>query len=261
MKETIRDGVIFSRRNSYRTPLIMAHRGGNTLAPQNSLPAFVRSCSLGVWALESDIRLTRDGVPVCFHDNDIAKMTDGEGPVSEYTFDELMKFRIDTGVCSDTLPEDALKIPTMAQYFDTCMKWGVVPFIEVKVDGTEEMIIRELRRRSMESFAVMSSVRFENLAETRRISKEIFVHHIFSSKERIPDLADLGYAGMSFKLKSPDDCPAGLIGDVHEAGVRVCLRAADTPEIMYKMIDLGLDYQPSNAVFGLPAANLPREFS
>ena len=57
----IEDGPIFYRRNSYRTPLIMAHRGGNTLAPQNSLPAFERSCRSGVWALETDIRLTKDG--------------------------------------------------------------------------------------------------------------------------------------------------------------------------------------------------------
>lgn len=257
MSERIQDGVIFSRRNSYRTPLIMAHRGGNVLAPQNSLPAFEKSCRLGVWALESDIRLTKDGFPVCFHDEDIAKMTDGEGPVSEYTFAELMKFRIDTGVGSDTLPEDSLRIPTLDQYFDTCMRWGVVPFIEVKVDGTEEMIIRELRRRSMESFAVMSSAKFENLVETRRISKDIFVHHIFSSKERIPDLFDLGYSGMSFKLKSPDECPEGLVAEVHEAGVRVCLRAADTPEVLRQMIGMGLDYQPSNKIFGLDLSGEP----
>ena len=151
----IEDGPIFYRRNSYRTPLIMAHRGGNTLAPQNSLPAFERSCRTGVWALETDIRLTKDGVPVCHHDASVDAMTDGEGLISEMTFDELKKCRIDCGVGADTLPADELRIPTMAEYFDICMRYGTVPFIEIKTDGTCEIIIRELRRRSMESFAVI----------------------------------------------------------------------------------------------------------
>lgn len=249
MPRTIEDGVIFRSRNSYRTPLIMAHRGGNTLAPQNSLPAFERSCALGVWALESDIRLTSDGVPVCIHDADIAKMTDGEGEVSSFTFDELMKFRIDVGVGADTIPEDELRIPTMAQYFDICMKYGTVPFIELKTDDSCELVIRELRRRSMESFAVISSVKFEHLEMARKLSEKVFIHHIFSSKERIDDLYNLGYAGLSFKLKRPEDCPTELVGDVHEAGLRICLRAADDRETMKKMIDMGLDYQPSNCVF------------
>jgi glycerophosphoryl diester phosphodiesterase len=247
----IEDGPIFYRRNSYRTPLIMAHRGGNTLAPQNSLPAFERSCRTGVWALETDIRLTKDGVPVCHHDASVDAMTDGEGLISEMTFDELKKCRIDCGVGADTLPADELRIPTMAEYFDICMRYGTVPFIEIKTDGTCEMIIRELRRRSMESFAVISAIDIRHIREARRLSKAVFVHHIFSSAEHIPELADLGYSGMSFKVKDPGMCPAGLIGDVHEAGVRVCLRAADTPQIMRKMIDMGLDYQPSNFVFGL----------
>ena len=131
------------------------------------------------------------------------------------------------------------------------MRYGTVPFIEIKTDGTCEMIIRELRRRSMESFAVISAIDIRHIREARRLSKTVFVHHIFSSAEHIPELADLGYSGMSFKVKDPGMCPAGLIGDVHEAGVRVCLRAADTPQIMRKMIDMGLDYQPSNCVFGL----------
>ncbi|MCQ2427040.1 MAG: hypothetical protein MJ137_01385 [Clostridia bacterium] len=251
MTRELKCGPIFQNRNSYRTPLIMAHRGGDFLAPQNSLPAFEESCKLGVWALETDIRFTKDGVAVCHHDADIVKMTDGEGEISSFTFEELMKFRIDNGVFADTLPEDRLRIPTMDQYLDLCMRWGVVPFIEIKTDDGIEPVIKALRRRSMEQFAVISSVKFEHLAEARRLSESVFVHHIFSSKERIDDLYNLGYAGMSFKLKKPEDCPEGLVGDVHEAGLRLCLRAADTPEIMKKMIDMGLDYQPSNKVFGL----------
>ena len=251
MKSSITDGPIFVRRNSIKNPLIMAHRGGNVLAPQNSIPAFERSCALGGLALESDIRFTKDGVPVCIHDADVDKMTDGEGKVSSFTYAELLEFRIDTGVFSDSLPRELLRIPTMDEYFDICMYYGTVPFIELKEDEGTDVVIRGLRRRSLESHAVVSSAKFERLEETRRLSDSVFIHHIFSSEERIPDLCELGYAGLSFKIADPDAAPPDLVGRVHEAGLRICLRAADDPETVKKMIKMGLDYQPSNCVFGL----------
>lgn len=244
-------GALFSRRNSYRTPLIMAHRGGNTLAPQNSPAAFEAVARLGVWAIETDVRFTRDGVAVCHHDVTVDAMTDGEGEVSDFTFEELRRLKIDTGVGADTLPEEMLRIPTFGEYLDICMRYGCVPFIELKTDGGAEVSVRELRRRSMEDFAVISSSDFSRLEHTRRLSQSVFIHHIFSSEEYIGRLYDLGYAGMAFNIKNLDEVPPSLVGDVHEAGVRVCLRAADTPEKLRRMIDLGLDYQPSNKVFGL----------
>ena len=251
IRSTVVDGPIFARRNSLKNPLIMAHRGGNELAPQNSLPAFERSCATGVWALESDIRFTKDGVPICMHDADVAAMTDGEGLVADLTFAEIKEIRIDTGAFSDTLPRDSLRVPTMDDYFDICMKYGTVPFIELKEDDGIEAVIDGLRRRSMESYAVISSAKFERLARSRELSDRVFIHHIFSSKERFDDLCELGYAGLSFKIANPDDMPEGLAGEVHSRGLRFCLRAADTPEAVRKMICLGLDYQPSNKVFGL----------
>ena len=72
-------GPIFHERNSYRRPLIIAHRGCNNYAPQNSLPAFEVVAKMGVWAIETDIHLTRDGVAVCMHDSTLATMTDNDG--------------------------------------------------------------------------------------------------------------------------------------------------------------------------------------
>ncbi|MBO7376346.1 MAG: hypothetical protein ILO42_09705 [Clostridia bacterium] len=251
MRSNVIDGPIFSRRNSYRFPLIIAHRGGNVLAPQNSLPAFETACAAGVWALESDLRFTSDGVPVCMHDADVAAMTDGEGAVRDLDFLTLSRLRIDTGVGADTLPAERLRIPTMDDYFDICMRFGTVPFIELKEDDGIEEVIRGLRERSMESYAVISSVKFERLARARELSEKVFIHHIFSSEERVSDLCELGYAGMSFKIADPSDIPEGLVARIHSAGLRLCLRAADTTEKMRRMIELGLDYQPSNCVFGL----------
>ena len=109
-------GPIFHERNSYRRPLIIAHRGCNNYAPQNSLPAFLTVAKMGVWAIETDVHLTRDGVAVCIHDSTLATMTDSEGIVEEMTFSEVRKARINRGVAADKLPEDALCVPTFEPF-------------------------------------------------------------------------------------------------------------------------------------------------
>ena len=242
-------GPIFRERNSYRRPLIIAHRGCNNYAPQNSLPAFLTVAKMGVWAIETDVHLTRDGVAVCIHDSTLETMTDTVGIVEEMTFPEVQKARINRGVAADKLPSDSLRVPTFEEYLDICMRYGCVPFIEFKTPEGVEVAIKSLRRRGMLDYAVASSVKFDYVAEARRLSPEIFIHHIFSKEKYFDKLCDLGYAGLSLKIADPADLPEGIIGDLHERDLRVCLRAADTREKLKEMIDLGLDYQPSNCVF------------
>lgn len=71
-------------------PLLVAHRGGAGLAPENTLEAF-RLAVEGYDAdmLELDCRLTRDGEVAVIHDATVDRTTDGSGPVREFTAHEL----------------------------------------------------------------------------------------------------------------------------------------------------------------------------
>ena len=91
-------------------PLVMAHRGRSAFTPESSFQAFkeaevaVRKAgnyTLGqqyaelegdVDALETDIRITKDLVPVVFHDKTLDRTTNGKGPISEYTYEQLQEF-------------------------------------------------------------------------------------------------------------------------------------------------------------------------
>ena len=77
-------------------PLLVAHRGGSRLAPENTLEAFRDAVER--WQadmLEMDVRLTRDGHVVVIHDETVDRTTDGTGPVSSFTLEELQ--RLDAG--------------------------------------------------------------------------------------------------------------------------------------------------------------------
>lgn len=77
-------------------PLLMAHRGGSLLAPENTPEAFRRA--LEWWradVLEVDVQPTADGDVVVIHDATVDRTTDGSGPVAELRLGEVR--RLDAG--------------------------------------------------------------------------------------------------------------------------------------------------------------------
>lgn len=71
---------------------IIAHRGANKKAPQNTLPAFIKAIEEGTDGFETDVHLTRDGIPVICHNYTIDATSDGIGEVSAYKLEEIKKF-------------------------------------------------------------------------------------------------------------------------------------------------------------------------
>jgi len=72
-------------------PLVIAHRGGAGLRPENTLAAFSHAAAIGADVLEMDVRATADGAIVCMHDATVDRTTDGHGRVDSFTLTELRK--------------------------------------------------------------------------------------------------------------------------------------------------------------------------
>lgn len=81
-----RQNPIFSE---LKTPLNIAHQGGEHLAPSNTMEAFDLAASLGVDVIETDMHLTRDGHIVLLHDNTVDRTTDGTGRIDSFTLEEI----------------------------------------------------------------------------------------------------------------------------------------------------------------------------
>ncbi len=71
-----------------RRPVI-GHRGNRAFAPENTLRSFSEAVALGADAVEFDVHLSADGVPVILHDETLDRTTDSTGPVRERTAREL----------------------------------------------------------------------------------------------------------------------------------------------------------------------------
>ncbi len=73
-------------------PLVMAHRGRSAFTPESSFLAFKEAYDLNVDVLEADIRITKDSIPVVFHDETLDRTTNGKGNITDFNLDELIEF-------------------------------------------------------------------------------------------------------------------------------------------------------------------------
>jgi Glycerophosphoryl diester phosphodiesterase family len=89
-------------------PMAIAHRGGAALAPENTLQAFRLAASLGFRYLETDVRATRDGRLVCFHDPTVDRVTGAHGRLNRYRANVLGRL----------LVNGVEPIPTLAEALD-----------------------------------------------------------------------------------------------------------------------------------------------
>lgn len=73
---------------------IVAHRGVTDICPENTIPAFERAIELGADAVELDVRLSSDQVPVVFHYFYLNKAAQATGTIFDYTLEQLRKFEV-----------------------------------------------------------------------------------------------------------------------------------------------------------------------
>jgi glycerophosphoryl diester phosphodiesterase len=93
-------------------PLVLAHRGANKVAPQNTLPAFQKALDFNADGLETDVHLSLDGHIVICHNYTIDETSNGTGRVDEMTLSQLKSYDFGSyfsdefkGVTLPTLPE------------------------------------------------------------------------------------------------------------------------------------------------------------
>jgi len=110
-------------------PRVLAHRGGGSLAPENTLAAFELGLRHGYRAAELDAVLSADAVPVLLHDATLDRTTSGHGPVDRLTAAELG--RLDAGSWFDRGFAHA-RIPTLEQTLDYCAARGMWLNVEIK---------------------------------------------------------------------------------------------------------------------------------
>ena len=118
------------------TPKIMrsvSHRGYNTVAPENTIPAYVLAKKMGFDIAECDVSFTSDGVAVLLHDETIDRTSDGSGNIASMTYEQAVQYDFGSWKSAEYA---GTKIPTFEEFIRVCKEIQLHPYIELKNGST-----------------------------------------------------------------------------------------------------------------------------
>jgi hypothetical protein len=115
---------------------IICHRGASEFAHENTLEAFRASFELGADGNEIDIRITKDGVLVCFHDDMLDHLLEAFGDVGDYTWEALQRFQFR----SPGKFGEQCRIPTLQEVFDLHRQYAGLMHLDIKRPNMDQAI-------------------------------------------------------------------------------------------------------------------------
>jgi glycerophosphoryl diester phosphodiesterase len=227
------------------TVLAFAHRGGayhpGIEGLENTMAAFRLAAGLGYGYIETDVRVTSDGVLVVFHDEMLDRMTDRVGPIAEVTWAELAQARIG----------GKEEVPRLADLFDELPH---VRFnIDVKSEPGVEALADFIRRRNAWDRVLVAAFDGRRLRRFRTITEgrvATSAHPAEAAAYRLMPSARLARRatwGGPAALQVPHHrgpvtvVTEGFLRRAHAAGLHVHVWTIDDAAEMHELLDRGVD--------------------
>lgn len=159
---------------NFPTPIILAHRGDQVHAPENTLPAFELAIQKGADGIELDVKLTSDDRVIVIHDMTVDRTTNGKGRVASFALDAIRKF--DAGGWFDA-KFGGVKVPLLEEVFETV---GRDKLINIELtnystprDGLTQKVCELIRKRANHKQIIFSSFLPSNLKIAANLIPEI----------------------------------------------------------------------------------------
>ena len=219
-----------------KLPRWFAHRGGGTLAPENTLAGLRLAVAMGYRAVEFDVMLSGDGTPVLIHDETVERTTNGCGAVCDLS--DAALFELDTG--------GGERIPPFSAAADYCLRHGLLANIEIKpATGHEAATAEVVSRMTAERWRtapvkpLISSFSLAALAIARDLAPEIPRGVLF---EAVPadwrgELQRLGAVSLHCDAARVADA---VLAEAAEAGVPVLCYTVNSENQAKILVDRGV---------------------
>ena len=172
---------------SQRLPLIIAHRGDLSRAPENTLSAFQRAREAGADGVELDVRLTKDDRLVVFHDRNLDRTSDGTGPVNRCTLADIRSLDVGSWFAPEFRGETA---PILDEVFESLPRDYLIN-VEMKVVVTgmkhiARLVAETIRRHARWDSTLVASFNPLALYHLRRVEPRIYRGYIWSKRHPFP---------------------------------------------------------------------------
>lgn len=223
---------------SFELPSVFGHRGARAVKTENTAEAFRYACASGIRWVELDVMLSRDGVPMVFHDETLDRLSETKGRLDSLTADELKNVRLAGGA----------GIPTLDEVLRLLNEYGGCVNIEIKPSRPE--LARETARAAWQVVCengfddparlLFSSFAWEALEETAALApairRGVLVEEV--SGDWRPAARKVGAYSIHYDA---DLLTAPLIREIREKGYRLLAYTVNEPEKARKLRDMGVE--------------------
>ena len=219
----------------------MAHRGGAIEHLENTLPAFQACVDMGYRYLETDVRVTADGVLAVFHDPTLERVTDRTGRIDTLPWSEVSTARIGGR-------EPILRLE------DLLGAWPDVRFnLDIKAAGVLAPLVRTVRRLKVADRICLASFSDARIAAARRLlgpavctalgPRGVAALRLSSYSPRAAGLVRIqaGVAQVPLQLGGRALVDERFLAAAHARDLQVHVWTVDTEEEATSMLELGVD--------------------
>lgn len=251
--------------------LVCAHRGIRSIAPENTLLAMARAMACGAHCWETDIRVSKDGELIVFHDDSLERTTDiaanrvfqgcPDLRVDRFTLSELREldagswFLIDdpfgtvaSGEVGDAEYEAirSQRIPLLREVLDFSSRYSFPVNLEIKdlknppgEVGIVDRIMEMLLETGTMDMVILSSFRHEYLHRARELNREVAIA-VLAEKRHPPDLIEYlrSFSATAYH-PNVDICDDELILGLQRAGFRVNCWTVNNMKQAQKILSMG----------------------
>ncbi len=224
-------------------PVIIAHRGYSAKYPDNTVLAFEKAGEKGAGGAETDVRVTKDGVPVLNHNDDV-DFADGTSlPVKDHTFEELRAKPL-----QNDESDDVVYLASFREYLETMKRYGMICFIELKGPFTDAET-REVFRLAEEVYrldrCILQSFDFDNLLKARAMFPKLPLMLTYGDNE--PEPYERCFSrGFSIDV-SKTALTREMLDAFHAHGLEVGVWTVNDLDEMEALAAMGADYIETDA--------------
>ncbi len=218
--------------------LVIAHRGASAVAPENTAASIREAIRLGAKVVEFDVRTTRDGVLVLFHDKELDRLAGRPGSIEELDWETVRGLDVGAWFGGGSFAGES--VPRFDEAVRLCLEGGAVPLIEHKT-GAADAYAEVIRSLDAADRVIVQSFDWKFLRAFREEMPSVRIGAL-GSKElddaRLADLADLrpDWVGWSFK-----DFGGANLRRLREIGAKVALWTVNDPEAAAAFVEMGVD--------------------
>jgi len=226
-----------------KLPLVIAHRGDCSSAPENTLTAFKAAVAAGAHAVEFDVHITKDGHPVVIHDATVDRCTNGKGAVADLTLAEIKMLDAGSWFAG---PFEGEEVPTLDEAI-AALPAPTVLIIHLRAhenesDRCERLVAEAAEKHAIRKRAVITHHTRHGLQRLRELDPRLRLCWIpYGGEPGEEYVDDAYYLGCRFMQPRAAEIDEHFMQYAHEKGMWVNAFWADEIAEMERLIGLKVD--------------------